>query len=70
MAEQSRARRVVRIVVVPLALLGALLTIRRRRLRAGGPRRGDDSGGTAGDREPRNPLPSTLVDAGAGIPSD
>lgn len=49
-----------------LTVIG-VLGVRRRRP-AGLPRRGDDGGGLAGDREPRTPLPVTLVDAVAGTP--
>jgi len=74
MTEKSRGARVVwtgvRVVLLPVVLVGAIVTLGRRRRTTARPRRGDEGGGTAGDREPRNPLPTTLVDAGAGIPSD
>ena len=70
MTQRSRSGRVVRIVVLPVVLLGAIVTLGRRRRAAAAPRRDDEGGGTAGDREPRNPLPTTLVDVGAGIPAE
>jgi len=51
-----------------LTVLGAM-GLRRRR-KAGPNRRGDGGGGLAGDREPRNPLPTTLSDAGVGHPAE
>ncbi len=74
MTQRSRGARVVRtgmrIVLLPLVLIGAIVALGRRRRPAAGPGPGETGGGTAGDREPRNPLPTTLVDAGAGIATD
>jgi hypothetical protein len=54
-----------------VAAVGAFLAFWRKRRSAGPGGRGwRDGGGLAGDREPRNPVPPTLVDAGAGTPQD
>jgi hypothetical protein len=60
-----------RLVAAAAAVGGLLLFWRSRRRRAstGGRGRGDD-GGLAGVREPRRPVPPTLVDAGAAVPTD
>jgi len=48
------------------AAVGAVLAFWRKRRSAGAGGRGRrDDGGLAGDREPRNPIPPTLVDSGA-----
>jgi len=58
------------------AIGGAILTALgamglRRRRKAASDRRGDGGGGgLAGVREPRNPLPTTLSDAGVGPRTD
>jgi len=58
------------VVLLPIVVIGAIVTLGRRRRTGPGRGRGDTGGGTVGDREPRNPLPTTLVDSGAGIPGD
>ena len=58
-----------RAAAVAGAAAGFVLFRRWRRTAAAGRRGPEDSGGTAGVREPRNPVPPTLVDAGAAEPS-
>lgn len=55
-----------RLVMVAATMGLAVLFWRRRTTR----RRGEGGGGgdLAGDREPRNPVPPTLVDAGVAVP--
>jgi hypothetical protein len=54
-----------------LAALGGLLLFNRSRRSAGSGGRGPDhGGGLAGVREPRRPVPPTLVDAAAAVPED
>jgi hypothetical protein len=64
-------RTVPKVVAVVAAMGGLLLFFRSRRKPAGGGGRGrDDDGGLAGVREPRRPLPPTLVDTGAAVRED
>jgi len=64
-------RTVTRMLAAAAALGGLLLFWRKRRKPAGAGGRGrDDDGGLAGVREPRRPLPPTLVDAGAAVRED
>jgi hypothetical protein len=58
-------------VLAVIGTAGLILLVRRRRRRPVVPgRRGEDGGGTAGVREPRRPLPTTLVGAAAAEPGD
>jgi hypothetical protein len=59
-----------RVLLVPVLVLGVLRAVGRRRVTADGRGWDEPGGGTAGVREPRNPLPTTLVDAGAAVPGD
>ncbi len=65
----SVATRLARFAAAGAALVGLGIFARRR---AAGPasRRPDDDGGLAGVREPRRPIPPTLVDAGAAVPDN
>ena len=53
------------VLVAVVAAAGLVLVGLRWRKSALGRRGPDDDGGLAGVREPRRPLPPTLVDAGA-----
>ena len=55
-------------VLTPVVVVLTLLGLARRRTRAGG--RPGDGDATAGVREPRRPLPTSLVGAAAADPAD
>jgi len=61
---------VTRSVALIVAVGGSLLFWRSRRSAGAAGRRRGDGGGLAGVREPRRPVPPTLVDAGAAVPED
>lgn len=61
---------VTRSVALVAVIGGSLLFWRSRRPAGSGGRPGDDGGGLAGVREPRRPVPPTLVDAAAAVPQD
>ena len=67
---RARAGRRLLAVLATVATGGLYYLLRRRRrVVAGRSGRGpDDGGGLAGVREPRRPLPTTLVGAGAATP--
>jgi hypothetical protein len=67
---RPRAGRRLLAVLATVATGGLYLLLRRRRrVAAGRTGRGpDDGGGLAGVREPRRPLPTTLVGAAAATP--
>ena len=66
----SITRALAKVAVAAGALGGLVLFWRRRRPAGSGSGRRDGGGGLAGVREPRRPVPPTLVDAVAAHPED